>query len=899
MVLDGLRGYLQLASGLTDVTRERALAAAKAVAAQGAAGVDAVVPAPVTTQVSTLTEDLLAASKANRALLLHLVQAEIERSVARLGLVSAHELDAADAGPRASSSGSPSSRRSWASRPRRARPPTPGRGRRRRRSGEEVHGEEVDGEEVGSEEVHGDGEYSHDERRADRGPPLAREHHRDSNRGDERRFGADDHDRRPRGPARDRAAPRGSGRPVRVRRRRSTSPITSEAAVDETDHDVAESVDQSQHDELVRHDRCPRPADRGRGRPAGRRSATGRRSSTSRSTRTCTGCCRSRWPTRTHSSRPRRRAAGRLAAVTRRARLDAELVRRGLARSREQAAELVAAGQVRVPGRTSVKAATQVALGDAIVVAEPAGDDLRLPRRAQAGRRAGRVRGRRPGRRGPPGAGRRRLHRRLHRRAAAPRRREVVGVDVGYGQLAWSLQTDDRVTVLDRTNVRDLTADAIGEPVDLVVADLSFISLRLVLPALVAVAAPDADLVLMVKPQFEVGRERARRRRRRARARAAGRRGRRRSPRAAHEQHGLGVAGVTASPLPGPAGNVEYFLWLRRDAPPLDPARLERGRRGGTVVTLRRRRRRSVLLVGHTGRDEALRSVRDAAERFAGGRRVASGCSPTRPTELGLTDVDGRRRTTRRPPTGCELVVVLGGDGTLLRGAELARPTSGAAARRQPRPRRLPRRGRAGRPGRDRRPGGRPRATTVEERMTLDVTVTTDGDVVAPRLGAERGVGREGQPASGCSRSSSRSTAARCPAGAATGSSAPRRPARRRTRSRPAARWSGPRSRRCCWCRSARTRCSPGRWWSRRTRCSPSRCCRPARAPGCCGATAAGRSTCRRARGSRSAGASARCGWPGCTRRRSPTGWWRSSPCRCCGWRGPARRADGSDRPSA
>ena len=95
MVFDGLRGYLQLASGLTDVTRERALAAAKAVATQGAAGVTAVVPAPVTTQVSTLTEDLLAASKANRALLLHLIQAEIERSVARLGLVSAHELDAA------------------------------------------------------------------------------------------------------------------------------------------------------------------------------------------------------------------------------------------------------------------------------------------------------------------------------------------------------------------------------------------------------------------------------------------------------------------------------------------------------------------------------------------------------------------------------------------------------------------------------------------------------------------------------------------------------------------------------------------------------------------------------------------------------------------------------------
>jgi 23S rRNA (cytidine1920-2'-O)/16S rRNA (cytidine1409-2'-O)-methyltransferase len=146
-------------------------------------------------------------------------------------------------------------------------------------------------------------------------------------------------------------------------------------------------------------------------------------------------------------------------------------------------------------------------------------------------------------------------------------------VDVGYGQLAWSLRTDPRVVVLERTNVRDLDPDAVGEPVDLVVADLSFISLRLVLPALVRAARSDADLVLMVKPQFEVGRD------------ALGPGGVVRDPalraaavadvaRAAQEQHGLGVAGVTASPLPGPAGNVEYFLWLRGDAPPLDPDQL-------------------------------------------------------------------------------------------------------------------------------------------------------------------------------------------------------------------------------------------------------------------------------------------------------------------------------------
>jgi polyhydroxyalkanoate synthesis regulator phasin len=94
MVLDGLRGYLQLANGLNDVTRERALAAAKALVAQGEA-VGAALPTPVRAQVSSLTDDLLAASKANRDLLVHLVRAEVERSVARLGLVSAHDLDAA------------------------------------------------------------------------------------------------------------------------------------------------------------------------------------------------------------------------------------------------------------------------------------------------------------------------------------------------------------------------------------------------------------------------------------------------------------------------------------------------------------------------------------------------------------------------------------------------------------------------------------------------------------------------------------------------------------------------------------------------------------------------------------------------------------------------------------
>ena len=148
----------------------------------------------------------------------------------------------------------------------------------------------------------------------------------------------------------------------------------------------------------------------------------------------------------------------------------------------------------------------------------------------------------------------------------------VVAADVGYGQLAWSLRTDPRVTVLDRVNVRTL-AQVTPVP-DLVVADLSFISLTLVLPALVGCATDGADFVLLVKPQFEVGKGRV----------GAG--GVVREPELRAEAVasvartaaglGLGVRAVAASPLPGPAGNVEYFVWLRRGAPPLDDEDLRR-----------------------------------------------------------------------------------------------------------------------------------------------------------------------------------------------------------------------------------------------------------------------------------------------------------------------------------
>ncbi|MGL5827898.1 MAG: TlyA family RNA methyltransferase, partial [Nocardioides sp.] len=138
---------------------------------------------------------------------------------------------------------------------------------------------------------------------------------------------------------------------------------------------------------------------------------------------------------------------------------------------------------------------------------------------------------------------------------------EVVAVDVGYGQLAWSLRQDPRVTVHDRTNVREVTRGLIGGPVDLVVADLSFISLLLPLGPLTSVARPDGDLVLMVKPQFEVGRQRVGKggvvRDLDLRTEAVT------NVAAAAARLGWGAHGVVASPLPGPSGNVEFFIWLR------------------------------------------------------------------------------------------------------------------------------------------------------------------------------------------------------------------------------------------------------------------------------------------------------------------------------------------------
>jgi 23S rRNA (cytidine1920-2'-O)/16S rRNA (cytidine1409-2'-O)-methyltransferase len=260
--------------------------------------------------------------------------------------------------------------------------------------------------------------------------------------------------------------------------------------------------------------------------------------------------------------------------LPRRLRLDAELVRRGLARSREHAAELVAAGRVTVQGAIATKPATGVTTDVALVVREdpdrpdyvsrgghklagalavftPLGFEVADRRCLDAGASTGGFTD-------------------VLLRAGA---REVVAVDVGYGQLAWSLRQDDRVVVHDRTNIRELTTELVGGPVDVVVGDLSFISLELVLDALLGVCAADADLALMVKPQFEVGKDRV------------GKGGVVRDPALRAEAvsavadaaaaRGWGARAVTTSPLPGPSGNVEFFLWLHRGAPVVGAAEIE------------------------------------------------------------------------------------------------------------------------------------------------------------------------------------------------------------------------------------------------------------------------------------------------------------------------------------
>ncbi len=244
-----------------------------------------------------------------------------------------------------------------------------------------------------------------------------------------------------------------------------------------------------------------------------------------------------------------------------RRRLDVELVRRHLVRSREQAQEFIDAGFVEVNGMVATKAASQVEENSAIRVnTDPDEDYVSRGAHKLIGALDAfgmEVSGKVVLDAGASTGGFTDV---LLRRNAA----HIYCVDVGYGQLAWKIANDPRVKVMDRFNVRNLTESDLGTQVDLIVADLSFISLETVLPALVGVLKPTGDALLMVKPQFEVGKDLL-------------------GPGGVVSENslridavnkiankafelGLGMAGVVASPLPGPSGNVEYFLWLNRSA---------------------------------------------------------------------------------------------------------------------------------------------------------------------------------------------------------------------------------------------------------------------------------------------------------------------------------------------
>ncbi len=237
-----------------------------------------------------------------------------------------------------------------------------------------------------------------------------------------------------------------------------------------------------------------------------------------------------------------------------RRRLDAELVRRGLAGSRAEAQEAVRAGNVMVRGAPATKSTTLVGADEALAMAGPArpfvsrgGEKLAAALDAFAIDPTGRNCL-------DAGASTGGFTDCLLQRGAA----HVVALDVGYGQLAWELRTDTRVTAMEKTNVRELRPELLPYRPSLVAADLSFISLRLAAGPLVQATEPLADLVVLIKPQFEAERDHV------------GHGGVVRDPtlwrRAiedvaeATQAAGAGSGGLIVSPVKGPAGNVEFLL---------------------------------------------------------------------------------------------------------------------------------------------------------------------------------------------------------------------------------------------------------------------------------------------------------------------------------------------------
>ncbi|MDZ4178295.1 MAG: TlyA family RNA methyltransferase [Coriobacteriia bacterium] len=240
-----------------------------------------------------------------------------------------------------------------------------------------------------------------------------------------------------------------------------------------------------------------------------------------------------------------------------RQRLDITLVDRGLFASRERARAAVLAGHVRVDGQPATKAGLQVSPDASI-------DVLQTPRFVSRGgvKLEGAleefgidVTGLRVIDVGASTGG---FTDCLLQRGAT----HVTAVDVGYGQLAWSLRSDVRVSVFERTNIRSVESGELGAPFDLAVVDVSFVGLLVVLPHIVAQLSESAMVVALVKPQFEVGKGRVGKKGV-VRDEALHREVLERAVRGAMG-HGLCVAGLTYSPITGPEGNIEFWLWAVR-----------------------------------------------------------------------------------------------------------------------------------------------------------------------------------------------------------------------------------------------------------------------------------------------------------------------------------------------
>ncbi len=245
-------------------------------------------------------------------------------------------------------------------------------------------------------------------------------------------------------------------------------------------------------------------------------------------------------------------------------RLDAELVARGIIQSREQAKAAIMAGQVYVNNQKADKAGDSVTAEDKI---EFRGENLKYVSRGGLKlEKAMELYGFELADKicMDVGASTGGFTDCMLQKGAT----KVYSIDVGYGQLAWKLRTDERVVNLERTNVRYITEEQVPDKVDFVSIDVSFISLGLVIPVLVPFLSEEAMMVCLVKPQFEAGKDKV------------GKHGVVRDP-ATHREvleravgfaknAGFGIVGLEFSPIKGPQGNIEYLMVLTRKEPELD-----------------------------------------------------------------------------------------------------------------------------------------------------------------------------------------------------------------------------------------------------------------------------------------------------------------------------------------